>query len=118
MTTSQMTSDLYSQESGNRFIIIFRPMFCMEQWLSFQWLKVTVRPVTKLTSCNAHNKSPQSSNMKGKPKHGPICELMRKTRLHFTYLLKQCQQREDMIWADAMAKSTHANDIVSQWFEY
>ena len=27
----------------------------------------------------------------GKPKHGPICEVMRKTRLHFKYLLKQCQ---------------------------
>ena len=41
----------------------------------------------------------------GKPKHGPVCELMRKTRLHFKYLLKQCQQREDMARADAMAKS-------------
>ena len=38
----------------------------------------------------------------GKPKHGLVCELMRKTRLHFKYLLRQCQQREDMARADAM----------------
>ena len=35
---------------------------------------------------------------------------MRKTRLHFKYLLKQCQQREDMARADAMAKSMQAKD--------
>ncbi len=46
----------------------------------------------------------------GKPKHGPVCELMRKTRLHFKYMLKQCQQREDMARADAMAKSMQAKD--------
>ena len=51
----------------------------------------------------------------GKPKHGPFCELMRKTRLHFKYLLKQCQQREDMARADAMAKSMQAKDAVSFW---
>ena len=49
----------------------------------------------------------------GKPKHGPVCELMRKTRLHFKYLLKQCQQHEDMARADAMAKSMQAKDAVS-----
>ena len=51
----------------------------------------------------------------GKHKHGPYCELMRKTRLHFKYLLKQCQQREDMARADAMAKSMQAKDAVSFW---
>ena len=49
----------------------------------------------------------------GKPKHGPVCEIMRKTRLHFEYLLKQCQQREYM--ADTMAKSMQAKDAVSFW---
>ena len=40
---------------------------------------------------------------------------MRKTRLHFKYLLKQCQQREDMARADAMAKSMQAKDAISFW---
>ena len=31
------------------------------------------------------------------PTHGPVCELMRKTRLHFKHLLKQCRQHEDMV---------------------
>ena len=51
----------------------------------------------------------------GKPKHGPVCELMRKTRLHFKYMLKQCQQRENMARADAMAKSMQAKDADSFW---
>ena len=51
----------------------------------------------------------------GKPKHGPVCELMRRTRLHFKYLLKQCQQREDVARADAMAKSMQAKHAVSFW---
>ena len=51
----------------------------------------------------------------GKHKHGPVCELMRKTRLYFKYLLKQCQQREDMPRADAMAKSMQAKDADSFW---
>ena len=51
----------------------------------------------------------------GKPKHGPVCELMWKTRLHFKYMLKQCQQREDMARADAMAKSMQAKDADSFW---
>ena len=40
---------------------------------------------------------------------------MRKTRLHFKYMLKQCQQREDMARADAMAKSMQAKDADSFW---
>ena len=51
----------------------------------------------------------------GKPKHGPVCGLMRKTRLHFKHLLKQCQQREDMARAYAMAKAMQAKDAVSFW---
>ena len=51
----------------------------------------------------------------GKPKHGPICELMRKTRLHFKYLLKQCQQREDKARADIIAKYMHTKDTVTFW---
>ena len=45
-------------------------------------------------------------------KHGPICELMRKTRLHFKYLLKLCQQREDKARADTMAKSMHTIQLL------
>ena len=53
----------------------------------------------------------------GKPKHGPICDysVLRKTRLHFKYLLKQCKQREDMAQADAMAKFMHTKDTVTFW---
>ena len=51
----------------------------------------------------------------GKPKQGPICQLMRRSRLHFKYLLKQCQQREEMVRADAMAKSMHSKDVSSFW---
>ena len=40
---------------------------------------------------------------------------MRKTRLHFKYMLKQCQQREDMARADTMAKSMQAKDAESFW---
>ena len=50
----------------------------------------------------------------GKPKHGPLCELMQKTRLYFKYI-KQCEQREDMARADAMAKSMHTKDTVTFW---
>ena len=49
----------------------------------------------------------------GKPKHGPVSELMPKNRLHFKHLLKQCQQREDMARAYAMTKSIQAKDSVS-----
>ena len=51
----------------------------------------------------------------GKPKQGPVCELMQKTRLPFKHLLKQCQQREEMARADAMAKSMQAKDAISFW---
>ena len=36
-------------------------------------------------------------------------------RLHFKYLLKQCQQREEMVRADAMAKSLHSKDVSTFW---
>ena len=55
----------------------------------------------------------------GKPKHGPVSELMRKSRLHFKHLLKQCQQREDMARADDMTISMQAKDSVSfVWKKY
>ena len=49
----------------------------------------------------------------GKPRHDRVCELMRKTKLRFKHVLKQCQQRENMVRAYAMAKSMHAKDTVS-----
>ena len=51
----------------------------------------------------------------GKRNHGPVCELLRKSRLHFKHQLKQCQQREDMVRADAMAKSMQAKDADTFW---
>ena len=50
-----------------------------------------------------------------KPKYGPVCEVMWKTRIHFKYLLKQCHQREDTGQADAMAKYMHTKDTVTSW---
>ena len=30
----------------------------------------------------------------GHPMYGPLCDMMRRTRLQFKYLLEQCQQRK------------------------
>ena len=46
----------------------------------------------------------------GKPRHGPACDLMRRSRLHFKYSLRQCQMMEDAARADAMAKSLQTKD--------
>ena len=68
----------------------------------------------KEAHCDARNCYILWRNM-GKPKQGPICQLMRRSRLHFKYLLKQCQQREEMVRADAMAKSLHSKDVSTFW---
>ena len=41
----------------------------------------------------------------GKPHQGAAAELMRRSRLNFKYILRQCQSNEEMIRADAMARS-------------
>ena len=51
----------------------------------------------------------------GKPRFGPTCELMRRTRLNFKYALRQCQRSEDRIRADAMAESLDNGDAMSFW---
>ena len=51
----------------------------------------------------------------GRPRQGPLCELMRRTRLNFKYALRQCQRTEDTARADAMANSLANNDSASFW---
>ena len=68
----------------------------------------------KEAHCDARNCYILWGNV-GKPRQGPICQLMRRSRLHFKYLLKQCQQREEMVRADAMAKSMHSKYVSSFW---
>ena len=40
----------------------------------------------------------------GKPRFGPLCQLMRRTRLSFKYAIRQVKRNEDSARADAMAK--------------
>ena len=68
----------------------------------------------KEAHCDARNCYMLWRNM-GKPKQGPICQLMRRSMLYFKYLLKQCQQRKEMVRADTMAKSMHSKDVSSFW---
>ena len=51
----------------------------------------------------------------GKPRQGPVCELMRTTRLRFKYTLRQCQVMEESSRADAIAKSYSSKDMASFW---
>ena len=51
----------------------------------------------------------------GKPRHGPVCELMKTTRLRFKYTLRQCQAMEETARADALAKSLAEKDTMSFW---
>ena len=46
---------------------------------------------------------------------GAAAELMRSSRLNFKYILRQCQSNEEMIRADAMARSLTDKDSVSFW---
>ena len=50
----------------------------------------------------------------GKPHQGAAAELM-SSRLNFKYILRQCQSNEEMIRADAMARSLTDKDSVSFW---
>ena len=51
----------------------------------------------------------------GKPRSGPVCELMRTTRLRFKYALRHCQAAEDTARADAIAKSLATKDMAGFW---
>ena len=51
----------------------------------------------------------------GNRKYGPICDLMWQARLHYKYLLKQCQQIQEMAHADVVANSMHCKDVAFFW---
>ena len=51
----------------------------------------------------------------GRPRHGPVSDDMRRSRLQFKYILKQCQRNEDQARADAMAESMRNHDMKSFW---
>ena len=51
----------------------------------------------------------------GRPRHGPLSDDMRRSRLLFKYILKQCQHNEDQSRADAMATSMRNHDMKSFW---
>ena len=51
----------------------------------------------------------------GKPRQGPVSELMKTTRLRFKYSLRQCQAMEETVRADALAKSLADKDMISFW---
>ena len=51
----------------------------------------------------------------GRPRHGPVSDDMRRSRLQFKYSLKQCQRNEDQARADAMAESMRNHDMKSFW---
>ena len=51
----------------------------------------------------------------GKPRHGQVCELMRRTRLCFKYTLRQCKRQEETLRADAMAKDFENKDTKAFW---
>ena len=46
----------------------------------------------------------------GKPRFGPLCQLMRRTRIIFKYAVRQVKRNEDRARADAMAKDLESND--------
>ena len=51
----------------------------------------------------------------GKPRQGEAVELMRRCRLNFKYILRQCQTHEEIMRANAMATSLTNKDQVSFW---
>lgn len=51
----------------------------------------------------------------GKPRSGPICELMRRSRLRFKYAFRQCKRQEKVERANAMAKDLESKDLRSFW---
>ena len=51
----------------------------------------------------------------GKPRQGPVHELMRSTRLRFKYALRQCQSRQETARVDALARNLSSKDMTSFW---
>ena len=51
----------------------------------------------------------------GRPRHGPVSDDMRRSRLLFKYTLKQCQRSEDQARAAAMAESMRNHDMKYFW---
>ena len=51
----------------------------------------------------------------GRPRHSPVSDDMRRSRLLFKYILKQCQRNEDQSRADDMATSMRNPDMMSFW---
>jgi exonuclease III len=51
----------------------------------------------------------------GKPRFGPICNLMNKTRARFKHCLRYCRSIEDKARADAIARKFLLKDNVSFW---
>ena len=53
----------------------------------------------------------------GRPRDDSVSDDMRRSRLLFKYILKQCQRNEEQSKADAMAKSMRNYDMKSFWKE-
>ena len=53
----------------------------------------------------------------GKPRHGPFCTEMNKTRAKFKHCLRYCKSVEDKARADAIAKKFLQKDQISFWKE-
>ena len=51
----------------------------------------------------------------GKPRFGPLCQLMRRTRLSFKYAIRQVKRNEDRARADALAKYLESKNDKSFW---
>jgi exonuclease III len=51
----------------------------------------------------------------GKPRFGPVCDLMNKTRARFKYCLRYCKSVEDKAKADAIAKKFLNKDCKNFW---
>ena len=52
----------------------------------------------------------------GRPRSGTLCSDMRRSRLRFTYALRQCNQNEKYIRADQYAKFFMNKDMTSFWY--
>ena len=51
----------------------------------------------------------------GKPRFGPLCQLMRRTRLSFKYAIRQVKRNDDRARVDAMAKYLESKNDESFW---
>ena len=51
----------------------------------------------------------------GKPRFGPLCQLMRRTRHSFKYAIRQVKRNVDRARADALAKDLESKNDKSFW---